>query len=372
MIIGIPKEVKADENRVSLTPDKVDLLVKSGHTVMVETGAGEGADFKDSAYEAVGASIVGSAEDVFEQAGMIVKVKEPQPQEYKLFRENQIMFTFLHLAAEPELTRALLAAKVAGVAYETVQEDNGSLPLLYPMSEIAGKLAPQIAARLLQNLSGGPGKLLSGVPGTEPCHVAVIGGGTVGFNAASVAKAMGANVTIADISLQRLRDISQISQGAIETLVATPANVAGILSQAEVAVGAVLVTGAKAPKVITSDMVSKMREKSIIIDVAIDQGGSVENIRQTSHQEPTYLVGGVMHYAVPNMPGIVANTSSVSLSNATYPYVLKLAEQGLKSVVKEGGAIAKGVNTLNGHVTYQAVAEAIDVEYVPITEALAV
>ena len=371
MIIGIPKEVKADENRVSLTPDKIDLLVRSGHTVLVQASAGEGADFKDSEYEAVGATIVGNAKDIFEQADMIVKVKEPQPQEYEMFRENQIMFTYLHLAAEPELTRALVAANVAGVAYETVQEDNGSLPLLYPMSEIAGRLAPQIAARLLQNLSGGPGKLLSGVPGTEPCHVAVIGGGTVGFNAASVAKAMGANVTIADISLQRLRDISQISHGAIKTLVATPANVASLLHQSEVAVGAVLVPGAKAPKVITSEMVHEMRDKSIIIDVAIDQGGSVENIRQTSHQEPTYLVGGVMHYAVPNMPGIVANTSSVSLSNATYPYVLKLAEQGLKKAMEKDSAIAKGVNTLNGHVTYQAVAEAMDVEYVPVAEAFA-
>ncbi|MDP6453391.1 MAG: alanine dehydrogenase, partial [SAR202 cluster bacterium] len=254
MIIGIPKEVKADENRVSLTPDKVDLLVKNGHTVLVQTGAGRGAAFEDDVYDAVGASIVDDASDVFGESDMIVKVKEPQPQEYELFRKNQILFTFLHLAPEPELTRALLKSKVAGVAYETVQEPDGSLPLLYPMSEIAGRLAPQVAARLLQNLAGGPGKMMGGIPGVEPPRMVVVGGGTVGLNAALVASGMGTQVTIVDINLDRLRHINLASHGTIDTVVATPQNVTSLLQRADVAVGAVLVPGDRAPKVITSDM----------------------------------------------------------------------------------------------------------------------
>ncbi|MDP6714516.1 MAG: alanine dehydrogenase [SAR202 cluster bacterium] len=371
MIIGIPKEVKADENRVSLTPDKVDLLVKNGHTVLVQTGAGRGAAFEDDVYDAVGASIVDDASDVFGESDMIVKVKEPQPQEYELFRKNQILFTFLHLAPEPELTRALLKSKVAGVAYETVQEPDGSLPLLYPMSEIAGRLAPQVAARLLQNLAGGPGKMMGGIPGVEPPRMVVVGGGTVGLNAALVASGMGTQVTIVDINLDRLRHINLASHGTIDTVVATPQNVTSLLQRADVAVGAVLVPGDRAPKVITSDMVQAMREQSIIIDVAIDQGGSVETIHATSHQEPTYQKFGVTHYAVPNMPGIVANTASISLSNATYTYVMKLANLGLKDAVKSDPAIAKGVNTLGGHVTYRAVADSLDLEYVATKDALA-
>ena len=371
MIIGIPKEVKADENRVSLTPDKVDLLVRNGHRVLVQAGAGYGAAFDDDDYSAVGDSVVDEALDIFDQSDMIVKVKEPQPHEYELFRQDQILFTFLHLAPEPELTRALLKSKVSGVAYETVQEKDGSLPLLYPMSEIAGRLAPQVAARLLQNLSGGPGKMMGGVPGTEPPRMVVVGGGTVGLNAALVASALGTHVTIADINLDRLRYISMVSRGAIDTVVATPQNVSSLLQRADVAVGAVLVPGDRAPKVITDEMVQRMRKKSIIIDVAIDQGGSVETIHATSHQEPTFEMHGVTHYAVPNMPGIVANTASISLSNATYTYVMKLANLGLREAVNSDPAIAKGVNTLRGHVTYQAVADALSLEYVPVNEAIA-
>lgn len=371
MIIGIPKEVKSDENRVSLTPDKVDLLVKNDHRVLVQAGAGHGASFTDDDYTAVGASIVDEASSVFDEADMIVKVKEPQPQEYEMFRQDQILFTFLHLAPEPALTMALLKSKVAGVAYETVQEKDGSLPLLYPMSEIAGRLAPLVAARLLQNLSGGPGKMMGGVPGTEPPRMVVVGGGTVGLNAAMVASALGTHVTIVDINLDRLRYISMVSRGAVDTVVATPQNVSRLLRRADVAVGAVLVPGGRAPKVITGDMVEQMKEKSIIIDVAIDQGGSVETIHATSHQEPTFQKYGVTHYAVPNMPGIVANTASISLSNATYTYVMKLANLGLEQAVNSDPAIAKGVNTLRGHITYKAVADALDLKYVPLDDALA-
>ena len=371
MIIGIPKETKADENRVSLTPDKVDLLAKAGHTVVVESGAGAGADFKDAEYEAAGAIIALGPEAVFDRSDMIVKVKEPQIQEYGLFRPGHILFTFLHLAPEPDLTSALLASRVAGIAYETVEEKNGGLPLLYPMSEIAGMLAPQIATTLMQNQLGGPGRLIGGVPGVEPSRVVIIGGGTVGFNAALMANALGANVTIADINLDRLRYVSPASSGAIDTAFATPQTVLGLLQRADIAVGAVLVPGAKAPRVITSEMVQQMRARSIIIDVAIDQGGSVETIRPTSHHEPTFVMHGVTHYAVPNMPGIVANTASISLSNATYPYVLKLANLGLHKAIQTERPIARGVNTLDGYVTHKAVAEALRLEHVDLEEALA-
>ena len=316
--------------------------------------------------------MVEGPEKVFERADTVVKVKEPQPQEYELFREDQIIFTFLHLAAEPGLTNALLAAKVTGIAYETVREDDGSLPLLYPMSEIAGRLAPQVAAQLLQNTSGGPGKLLGGVPGTRPVHMTIVGGGTVGFNAARVARALGAYTTIVDISLDRLRQISLSTRGEIETVAATPANVSDLMEHTDVAVGAVLVPGARAPKVITTPMVESMREGSLIIDVAIDQGGSVEGIRPTTHSSPTYSAHDVSHYAVPNMPGVVGNTSSISLSNGTYAYVLRLANAGIAKTIRDDTAIAAGVNTLNGHVTHKAVADSLAVDHVPVKEALAV
>ena len=370
MIVGIPKEVKADEYRISLTPDKVDLLVKNGHKVLVEAGAGVGAAFDDDDYRAVGASIVKGPAEVFEQADMVVKVKEPQPQEFGFLRENQILFTYLHLAPEPEMTQALLSARTTGIAYETIQDEDGSLPLLYPMSEIAGKLAAHVAVRLLQNVAGCPGKLLGGVPGTDPLLVVIIGGGTVGFNAAQVAKAIGADVIVLDISLDRLRYINSVSHGTIGTLVATPKNLSDLLSRADVAVGSVLVPGAKTPRLVTSSMVQQMREGSIIIDVCIDQGGCVETIHATSHHDPVYTLHGVIHYAVPNMPGIVANTSSISLSNATYPYALRLANAGLEEAIRQDGTIAGGVNTIGGHVVYEAVAEALDLEYVPLEEVL--
>ncbi len=370
MIIGVPKEVKADEPRVSLTPDKVDGLVRSGHRVIVQAGSGDGANFRDQDFQAIGATIVDDAQHVFDEAEMVVKVKEPQPHEYPLLREGQILFTYLHLAPDRELTEALLAAKVTGVAYETVEERDGSLPLLYPMSEIAGKLAPLIAARLLQSHAGGPGKLLSRIPGIEPCRVTIVGGGTVGMNAANVARSVGANVTITDIDLDRLRNIDHVSHGTIQTVYSTSFNLSMLLSRADVVIGAVLQPGAKTPKVITRALVDQMREHTILIDVAIDQGGAVEGIRQTTHSDPTYMVNGVVHYAVPNIPGMVANTSSISLSNATYPYVLKIANEGLDKVIREAGAIAKGINTLGGRLTHPAVAQSLGLEHVAVEDAL--
>ncbi|MBM3949424.1 MAG: alanine dehydrogenase [SAR202 cluster bacterium] len=370
MIIGIPREVKNGEHRVGLTPDKVDVVVKAGLKVVVESGAGAGASFKDEDYKAAGASIVPRHEQVYEQADIVAKVKEPQPEEFELLREELTLFCYLHLAAEPPVAKALLQAKVAGVAYETVQEPNGSLPLLYPMSEIAGRLAPQVAARLLQSDYGGAGRLLGGVPGTEACRFIVVGGGTVGFNAAFVATGLGSRVTIFDVNLERLRYIEHITRGSIKALLSTPSTLPAFLARADVVVGAVLVPGAKAPRVITKEMVARMKEKAVLIDVAIDQGGSVEGIRPTSLAEPTYKVNGVTHYAVTNIPGMVANTSSVSLANATYPYLIKLANTGIEKLVRDAHPLAKGLNTYKGHVTHPAVAEALGEKYTQPAEAL--
>ena len=370
MIVGIPKEVKKDEYRISLTPDKVDLLVRSGHTVLVEAGAGEGAAFKDQEYEAVGGTLVRCAQEVFDQADMVVKVKEPQPSEFDLLHEDQVLFTYLHLAPEPEITQMLLSRTVAGIAYETVQEKDGGLPLLYPMSEIAGKLATQIAARLLEKPFGGPGKLLGGVPGTEACQVVVVGGGTVGLNAALTARALGGSVTIVDVDLDRLRYIDHTCRREIRTIFSTPANLSSLVARADVVVGAVLVPGALAPKLITKEMIAAMREQCIVIDVSIDQGGSVEGIHSTVASSPSYMEDGIIYSAIPNIPGMVANTSSISLSNATFPYALRLASKGLDAVRADEG-FGLGVNTLRGHVTHPAVAESLGLEYVPLKEALA-
>ena len=371
MIIGIPNEIMADERRVSLTPDKVDLLAREGHTVLVEAGAGEAASFPDADFRRAGATLVRRAEDVYGEADMVVKVKEPQPPEYGLIRRDQIIFGYLHLAPEPKLTQALMSSGATAVAYETVQLEDGSLPLLYPMSEIAGKLAPQMAARLLQSDSGGPGKLLGGVPGTQFCRVVVVGGGTVGFNAAAAAAAAGAAVTVADVNLDRLRQINEISGGTLGTVVSSPAILAELVQEADVVVGAVLIPGAKAPKVIDKELLHDMRDGTIIIDVAIDQGGSVEAIRKTSISEPAYSVNGVTLCAVPNIPGMVANTSSTSLANATYPYVLELANSDLDAMIRDRSPLAMGINVYRGHVTHPAVAEALDLSYVSLTEACA-
>ena len=370
MIIGIPKEVKTDEYRVSLTPDKVDLLVKSGHTALVERNAGAGAACTDEDYVAAGASIIDSPAEIFERADMVVKVKEPQPQEYGFLREGLVLFTFLHLAPASELTQALLDSKTTGVAYETVVEEDGSLPILCPMSEIAGILASQVATRLLQNLTGGPGKLMGGVPGTDKCTVAVVGGGTVGFNAARMAVGLGAEVVLFDVDLERLRYIDQVSQGAIKTLYSTPQNIADQLTRADVVVGGVHLPGARTKRVVTSEMLRGMRRGAVVIDVAIDQGGCVEGARPTTHSDPTYEIDGVTMYAVANMPGVVSSTSSVALSNATLPYVRMLANDGFEASIQQSKALAGGVNTLGGHLTFEAIAEAQGREYVPLETAL--
>ena len=371
MRIGVPKEIKADERRIALTPDKVDFLVRRGHSVAVESGAGEGSGFTNEDYEAVGATIVDGPQPIFEDSDLVVKVKEPQPEEYELLHDRLVLFTYLHLAAEPDLTGALISSKVTGVAYETVQVADGSLPLLYPMSEIAGKLAALTAGTLIQSQYGGPGKLLSRVPGIEPSRVAIVGGGTVGLNAALVASGIGGEVTIADINLDRLRYIDSLSNGQIRTIYSSPANLSDVLSRADVLIGAVLLPGGSAPKVITREMIGQMIDGTVVIDVAIDQGGSVEDIRPTSHSNPTYSVNGVTHYAVPNMPGVVPNTSSKSLSNATLPYVVRIADNGIESLAHSREDIAKGVNTMRGYLTYEAVANALDLQYVPLKEALA-
>ena len=370
MRIGVPREVKQDEQRISLTPDKVDLLVRRGHSVAVETEAGVGSGFSDGDYQAVGADVVTTPQAIFEDCELVVKVKEMQPEEYELLNEATVVFTYLHLAAEPDLAHALVASRTTSIAYETIQDADGSLPLLYPMSEIAGKLAALTAGTLAQSHWGGPGKLMSHVPGIEPCRVAIVGGGTVGLNAALVASAMGAEVTIADINLGRLRYIDALSDGRIKTAFSSPANLADILASSDVAIGAVLLPGASAPKVIEREMVENMNDRAVVIDVAIDHGGSVEGIRATSHSDPTYVEDDVVHYAVPNMPGIVPVTSSMSLSNATLPYVLVIADNGIEELVTSRRDIAKGVNTMRGQVTYKAVAEAVDLPYTPVEEAL--
>jgi alanine dehydrogenase len=370
MRIGVPTEVKSGERRVGLTPDKVDVLVRAGHKVAIQQDAGIYASCPDEDYIAAGASIIATADDLWASSDMVVKVKEPQPEEYGRFREGLILFTYLHLAPEAELTRALCESKVAGVAYETVQEPDGTLPLLTPMSEIAGRLSPQIAARLLQSDFDGPGRLLGGVPGAESCRMVVVGGGNVGLAAALIGTALGARVIVFDLNLERLRYIEHISRNMIKTMMSTPLKLTEFLARADVAVGAVLIPGARAPRVITKEMLGGMKPNSLVMDVAIDQGGSVEGIRPTTQSEPTYREGGVTHFAVTNIPGTVATTASVALSNATYRYVLKLANDGIEKTVSEAGSLSKGLNTLGGHVTHPAVADSLALPYVPVAEAL--
>ena len=369
MIVGVPKEVKHDEFRISLPPDKVHLLCEEGHRVLVEVGGGLEAGIKDDVYKRAGAELVKDPADIFGQADMVLKVKEPQPEEISMLREGQILFTYLHLAADRKLTEALLERKVIGIAYETVQLQDGSLPLLYPMSEIAGRLAPQIAGQLLMRKEKGPGKLISGVPGVRPCNVVILGGGTVGSNAALIATRLGAKVTVLDINVDRLRYLSS-HLGYLETHTATPFNVLNNVTQADVVIGAVLITGGAAPKVVSREMVRQMQPDSIIIDVAVDQGGCVETIHPTTHSRPTYRVDGVIHYAVPNIPGTVPYTSIISLSNSTYTYALKIANLGVKKAALGDAALAKGVNTYHGVLTHPAVAEALGMDHTPLEQLL--
>jgi len=371
MIVGVPKEIKANEHRVGITPAGVEAFKKAGHTVYIQATAGEGSGFTDDLYTKAGAEILPTMEDVYAQSEMIMKVKEPLAPEYDLFKDGQLLFTYLHLAPEPQLTKALLKKNVVGVAYETIQLPDGSLPLLAPMSEVAGRMSVQIGAQFLEKHYGGRGVLLGGVPGVLPGKVVIIGGGVVGTNAAKMAVGLGAEVTILDVNLHRLNYLDDIFNGRVKTLMSNSYNIREAVKHADLVVGAVLIPGAKAPHLVTEDMVKEMQPGSVIVDVAIDQGGSIATIdRVTTHQNPVYEKHGVIHYSVANMPGAVARTSTFALTNATLPYGLRLANKGYLAALREDAALAKGLNVYHGKVTYQAVAEALGYEYVPIDRAL--
>ena len=358
MIIGCPKEIKDQERRVGLTPAGVDALVRAGHAVYMEQNAGLASGFADEEYTASGARILATAPEVYEIADMIIKVKEPLEPEYDLLKEGQILFTYLHLAPDPAQTQALLRRKVTGIAYETVQLADGSLPLLTPMSEVAGRLATQIGAQLLEANYGGRGILLGGVPGVEHGHVVIVGGGNVGTNAAKIATGMGAKVTILDISPKRLSYLDDVFGSRVQTMLSNSYNIAKAVKDADLVIGCVLIPGAKAPKLVTEEMVKTMRPGSVLVDVAIDQGGSIETIdRITTHTDPYYIKHGVLHYSVANMPGAVPRTSTFALTGATLPYALKIANMGAEAACKADPALMKGLNTYNGHLTFKAVAD---------------
>ncbi len=362
MIIGVPKEIKTREYRVGLTPAGVASLTGDGHKVLIETGAGIGSGLDDEAYVAAGARMVDQAE-VWAKTDMVVKVKEPIQPEFELMRENQILFTYLHLAAAQELGAELIKRKVAGVAYETIEVDGGQLPLLTPMSAVAGRMAVQAGASILEKERGGKGILLGGVPGVRRGRVAIIGAGIVGSNAARVAIGLGAQVVVLDINPQTLAYLDDVYEGRINTMYSDPISIRETCENADLVIGAVLMAGARAPRLVTEEMVKKMQPGSVIVDVAIDQGGCVETIRPTTHEKPTYVVHDVIHYAVTNMPGAVPRTSTFALTNATTPYIRALARKGLEQAAKDDPAIAKGINTYRGAVTHPAVAEALGVTY---------
>ena len=370
MIIGVPKEVKDHESRVGVTPAGVKALAEAGHKVLVETNAGALSAFPDDDYQSAGAEIVGGAPDVWGHADMVVKVKEPTEKEYRYFREDLVLFTYLHLAPLQALTDALLEKKVTGIAYETVRDAAGTLPLLTPMSEVAGRMSVQVGAAYLEKEHGGRGVLLGGVPGTPPGNVCIIGGGIVGTNAAKIALGMGARVTIVDLSLNRLRELDDIFQGRLLTLASNSYNVERAVCEADLVIGGVLIPGAAAPKIVTKAMVARMKKGAVIVDVAIDQGGCIETARPTTHSDPSYVVDGVVHYCVTNMPAAVPYTSTLALTNATFPYLMKLAKQGAKAAIASDKGIAEGVNTYAGTLTYQAVATAQSRPWRPIADLL--
>jgi alanine dehydrogenase len=372
MRIGVPKEIKPDENRVALTPAGVATLVAQGHSVLVESGAGLGSGITDEDFARAGGALVSDAALVFAEAEMIVKVKEPLPAEYRWFRPGQILYTYLHLAPEPELTRVLMEREVVAIAYETVQTARGVLPLLTPMSEVAGKMATQIGAQFLERRHGGRGVLLGGVPGVSPAEVVIIGGGVVGTNAAKVAVGMGAETTILDVDLDRLRYLDDVFGGRLKTLASNTYSLAAAVARADLLIGAVLIPGARAPKLVSEAMVKTMKPGAVIVDVAIDQGGCIETIdRVTTHSNPTYIKHGVVHYSVANMPGAVPRTSTFALTNATLPYAVKIANLGWREAIASDPALALGVNVVNRKITYRAVAEAHGLEFTPLAEALA-
>jgi alanine dehydrogenase len=367
--IGVAKEIKADEYRVALTPAGARELGQRGHDVIVETGAGEGSAISDAAYEAAGA-VIANVDDVWADSELLLKVKEPIEPEYGRLRDGLVLFTYLHIAADEPLTRALLESGITAVAYETVETDAGALPLLAPMSEIAGRLAAQAGAYFLEKPQGGRGLLLGGVPGVAPGRVVVIGGGMVGYNAAVIALGLGASVTILERSLDRMRHLEEILSGRVSLVMSSSLQIEESVQDADVVIGAVLIPGALAPKLITREMVAEMKEGSVLADVAIDQGGCAETSRPTTHSEPVYVVDGVTHYCVANMPGAVPITSTKALTNATLPYVEQIAEYGLAEAVGRDPALARGVNVVGGKVTYEAVADAHDLDYHPLEDTL--
>lgn len=363
MRIGVPKEIKNNENRVAMTPAGVMHLVKEGHQVVIEKGAGLGSSFTDDDYLGAGAELAVSASDAW-AAHMVMKVKEPLPSEYSYFREGLILFTYLHLAPEPALTKALLDKKVIGIAYETVQLANGSLPLLSPMSEVAGRMAPQIGAQFLEKVNGGKGILLAGVPGVAKGRVTIIGGGVAGTNAAKIAAGLGAKVTILDVNPERLQQLDDHFGANAEVLMSNPYTIAEAVRDADLVIGAVLIAGAKAPTLVSEEMVKTMSPGSVIVDIAIDQGGVFETTDKiTTHDNPTYIKHGVVHYAVANMPGAVPRTSTMALTNVTVPYAVQIANKGYKQACLENAALRKGINTLNGFVTHRAVAKALNIDF---------
>ena len=369
-VVGVPKEVKDGEMRVSMQPDGVAELVHHGHEVVVEERAGVGAGFDDEEYAEAGSSIVGSAKEVFERAGLIVKVKEPAPEEYDLYREGQELFTYLHLASDKDLTEFLMEQKVNSIAYETVELPDGSLPLLAPMSEVAGRMAVQAAAHHLESPQGGAGLLLGGVPGTPAARVTIIGGGVVGTEAAKIALGMRAIVSVLDTNPRRLAYLSDIFEGRADLVIPNRARTASYVKGADVVVGAVLVAGAKAPKIVTREMVKSMRDGSVVVDVAVDQGGCIETSRPTTHSDPTYVEEGVVHYCVANIPGAVARTSTLALTSVTLPYLINIADKEVEGAAQEDSVLAKGLSTLGGSLVSEPVAEAHDLPHEPLEKLL--
>ncbi|MFH1862715.1 MAG: alanine dehydrogenase [bacterium] len=370
MIIGVPKEIKADENRVALQPVGAEILCRYGHQVLVQQDAGVGSGFEDAEYREAGAEIVETPAEIFKRAEMIIKVKEPLASEYPLIRKDQIVFTYFHFAASEELTKAMMNSGAICIAYETMESEDGSLPLLVPMSEVAGRMATQEGAKYLERTQGGRGLLLGGVPGVAPGEVVILGGGVVGTNSAKMAAGLGAHVTIMDINLERLRYLDDVMPANVDTLMSNPANIRTMIAKADLLIGAVLIPGAKAPHLVTRDMLKLMKPGSVIVDVAVDQGGCIETCQPTTHADPVYTIDGVLHYCVANMPGAVPYTSTIALTNATLPYVLEIAELGYKTAVLESDEILTGINVIDGKVTHPGVAEAFNLTYTPITDVI--
>jgi alanine dehydrogenase len=368
MIIGVPKEIKNNENRVALTPGGAQELIKRGHTIYVQTTAGDGSGFIDKEYEDAGAKILPTIEEVYGIAEMIMKVKEPIASEYNLIKKDQLVFTYFHFASSEPLTHAMIKSGSICLAYETVEKSDRSLPLLVPMSEVAGRMAIQEGAKYLEKPMGGRGILLGGVPGVRPAKVLILGGGVVGTNAAKMAAGMGADVTIMDVNLSRLRYLDDIMPANVNTFMSNEYNIRELLSTHDLIVGAVLIPGAKAPHLITRDMLSEMRPGTVLVDVAVDQGGCIETCKPTTHEDPTYFVDDILHYCVANMPGAVPYTSTLALTNATFPYAVQLANKGWKKACQDNKELELGLNVVKGKVVYKGVSEAFDLEYTPVNE----